>query len=57
MYKTVKQATKNDTMMRVSKEILQELKMIGRKGESYSDVIHRLLDVFKTVNKNDKSKS
>lgn len=31
------------TMVRLSREVVEELKRIGKKGESYDDVLRRIL--------------
>ena len=41
---------KNDiTVVRVTKETRDRVKAVGRKGESYNDVIIRLLNVYEEI--------
>lgn len=37
---------RNITSIRVTVEVREELKKIGRKGEDYSSIIQRLLDQY-----------
>ncbi len=37
---------KKVTTIQISKELREQLKLLGRKGETYEDIIHRLLDFW-----------
>jgi hypothetical protein len=45
------------TTIQVSRELLEKLKQIGRKGETYEDLIWRLLRHYEKCDKAKKEKS
>ena len=41
---------KKNTMMKVSKEVTNDLKEIGKKSETYDDIIRRLIMFYRKKN-------